>query len=125
MSSFPRTFFAIASVLTALLGGWWLVAPGHALAQWDATAPDAMAVYMGRRYGGMFMGYTVLLWLARATAASPAGRTIAVAGTAVTAAMTALSAWGALSGVAGPTIWGAVAIEAVLAACFARIWLRG
>lgn len=125
MSSFPRTFFAIASALTALLGGWWLVAPGHALAQWGATAPAAMAVYMGRRYGAMFVGYTVLLWLARETAMSPAGRTIAVAGTAVATAMTALSVWGALSGVAGPTIWGAVAIEAVLAACFARIWLGG
>jgi hypothetical protein len=38
--------------------------------------------------------------------------------------MALLSAWGAVSGVAGPLIWTLVAIEVVLAICFARLWLR-
>jgi hypothetical protein len=116
--------FAISSVLTALYAAAWLVAPEYILALWGAPQADAMTAYMSRRYAMMFVGYSVLLWLTRDLSAPPIPRVLAAGGTAVTAAMALLSAWGAVSGVAGPLIWALVAVEAVLAICFARLWLR-
>jgi hypothetical protein len=115
--------FAIASVLTALYAAAWLAAPELMLALWGTPQGGAMTVYMSRRYAVMFVGYSLLLWLARDLSAPPAPRVIAAGGTAVTAAMALLSIWGALSGVAGPLIWSVVAVEVVLAVCFARLWL--
>lgn len=122
--SAARTFFSVAAVLTAGLGLAWFAAPVFMFGQWGIGAPDAAAVYMARRYATMFAGYSVLLWLSRDVTGSPAGRAIAAGGTAVTGVMAAVSAWGALSGVAGPMIWSAVVIEIVLAVFFARVWRR-
>lgn len=119
-----RTFFSVAAVLTLGLGAAWCLAPGAMYGQWGVADPSPIAVYMARRYATMFFGYTVLLWLARDATASPAGRAIAAGGVVVTAVMAAVSAWGAISGVAGPMIWSATVIEIVLAVFFARAWRR-
>lgn len=119
-----RTFFSIAAVLTFAIGAAWLLAPVFMFDQWSVTDPSPIAVYMARRYATLFFGYTVLLWLSRDAATSPAGRPIVAGGTVVSSSIAVVSAWGVLSGVVGPVVWLVTALEVALAAGFARIWFR-
>jgi hypothetical protein len=119
-----KAFFVSAAVLVLLLGLAWLIVPEMMLARWAMEA-DPGAVFMGRRYAGVLLGYAVLLWVARATPPSEAKDAIVVSGIAVTLIVAALSVYGALTRIAGPAIWLSVAIEVLLAAGFIRMWLSG
>lgn len=112
-----KTFLTIAAALTLLLGIAWVAAPQAMYDSWNVY-PDDLRAYMGRRYGGMFFGYSAMLWLARVSGPSPARTAILAGGAVVTTVMAIISIAGALSGVVGPMIWISVAIEALLAAGF-------
>ena len=51
-----KAFFRIAAVLLLLLGIAWVFLPRQMLSLWGAQ-PEGVAVYLGRRYGGLFFGY--------------------------------------------------------------------
>lgn len=112
-----KALFVATTCLTVLLGVGWLFFPQGMLAGWGVEG-DALAVYMARRYGGLFFGYATLLWLARSAGPSPARTAILAGGLVVSVVMTLVSLLGALSGVVGPMAWAAVVVEAVLAAAF-------
>lgn len=112
-----KTLFVVAAALTLLLGVAWTVLPGPMLSSWGVQADD-VAAYMGRRYGGLFFGYAVILWLARASERSAARTAILAGGAIVTTVMAVLSLVGVLTGVVGPALWSAVVIEILLAAGF-------
>jgi len=119
-----RVFLSVAAGLTLLLGVAWLFFPQSMLSSWGVQ-PDPVPAYIGRRYGGLFFGYSAILWLARASGPSPA-RTAILAGSAVvTTVMAIVSLVGALTGVVGPAVWSAVVIEALLAAGFAYYYAKG
>ncbi len=121
---FPlKVFLGVAAGLTLLLGGVWLFFPHAMLASWSVP-PDPVTVYMARRYGGLFFGYSAPLWLGRAVDAAPARRAILAGGLVVTSVMAAVSLLGALTAVVGPAVWAAGATEAVLAAGFAYCYAR-
>jgi len=112
-----RVFLGVAAGLTMLLGVAWLLFPQAMLSSWGAQ-PDPVTVYMARRYGGLFFGYSAILWLARPAGPSPA-RTAILAGVAiVTTVMAIVSLVGVMTGVVGPAVWSAVVIEVLLAAGF-------
>ena len=111
------TFLSVAAAVTGVLGLSWTLVPEPWLALWGLPA-DAGAVYLGRRFGGLFFGYAVTLWLARGAGPSPLRTAILAGGTAVASVMTLLSLYGVVSGIAGPFAWGAVVFEALLAAGF-------
>jgi hypothetical protein len=113
-----KALFVATTVLAVLLGVGWLFFPQAMLAGWS-VAPDAPTVYMARRYGGLFWGYAVLLWLSRSAPESATRTAILAGGTVVNVVMTLVSLLGALSGVVNPTVWFAVAVEGVLAVAFA------
>lgn len=113
-----QRLFATSAVLTGLLGVIWTAAPRFMLGQWGTADPDAMTVYMSRRYGGLFFGYAVLMWLARPAGPSALRRAVLVGGAVVSSVMAAISAVGALSGVVTPVVWGAFALEVGLASWF-------
>ncbi|HET8645468.1 MAG TPA: hypothetical protein VFO85_08285 [Vicinamibacteria bacterium] len=92
------------------------------LSSWGVRT-DAVGVYMARRYGGLFFGYLVILWMARASHGSPAHTAILAGGFIVTALMAVVSLVGLLSGLVGPMVWSAVAVEVLLAAFFAYHYL--
>jgi hypothetical protein len=119
-----KALFGIAAVLTLLLGVVWLFFPESMFSSWGVQ-PDALAIYMARRYGGLLFGYSAILWMARATQASPARTAILAGGAIVTGLMTMVSLVGVLSGVVGPVVWSAVAIEAALAGGFSYYWATG
>jgi hypothetical protein len=112
-----KALFVTTTCLTVLLGVGWLFFPEAMLSGWGVEA-HAPTVYMARRYGGLFWGYAVLLWLSRSAAPSPARTAILAGGTVVNVVMTLVSLLGALSGVVSPAIWFAVAVEGVLAVAF-------
>jgi hypothetical protein len=112
-----RTLFTVTAGLTALLGVGWTFFPHAMFGMW-AVQTDEVGVYMARRYGCLLFGYVVLLWLARTAPASPARSAILVGGAVVTTAMTLVSLYGVLTRLVGPGAWGAVGIEALLAAAF-------
>jgi hypothetical protein len=119
-----KFLFGVAAVLTMLLGVAWLVFPQPMLSSWAVQA-DPVTVYMARRYGGLFFGYSAILWLGRASGPSPA-RTAILAGSAiVTTVMAVVSLVGVLSGVVGPAVWSAAVIEALLALGFAHHYAKG
>ena len=117
-----KTFFIIAAVLTAVLGVAWTLLPRPMLLSWG-VAPDEVAVYMARRYGGLFFGYSVILWLGRASGPSTARTAILAGGGIVTTVMAVVSLVGVLTGVVGPAVWGVVAIEVLLAAGFVYFYV--
>jgi hypothetical protein len=112
-----KGLFVATTCVTLLLGVGWLFFPQAMLSGWG-VAGDPLAVYMARRYGGLFFGYATLLWLGRSAGPSSARTAILAGGVAVSVVMTLVSLLGALSGVVGPMVWLAVAVEAVLAVAF-------
>ncbi len=108
-----KMLFSMAAALTLILGLTWLLVPEQ-MYSLLGVQPDAVAIYMARRYGGLFFGYAVILWLAREAGASPARTAIVAGGAVVSGAMTIISLVGVLSGVVGGALWGAVVIEALL-----------
>ncbi len=117
-----KVLFTTTAVLVVLLGLAWLIATEAMLRSWDVEA-DAVTVYMARRYGGLLLGYALLLWVARVSPPSAARDAIVITGLAVTLVMGALSLYGILAGTVGPAAWSAFVIEAGLAAWFGRAWV--
>lgn len=112
-----KTVFSIAAVLTGALGAAWLLAPAFMLDGWGMTS-DAATIYMARRYGSLFFGYSAILWFARIAGASPARHAIVTGGFVVTTVMAVVSLAGVLGGTIGQMAWSAVVIEVLLAAAF-------
>ena len=112
-----KAFFIVVAVFTALLGLAWVFFPASMLGGWGVE-PNSVAVYMGRRYGGLFFGYSVILWLSRNAGPSPARRAILAGGAVVTGVVGILSVMGAVTGVVGPGVWGAAIPEILLAGAF-------
>jgi hypothetical protein len=117
-----KTLFSIAAALTGLLGVSWLFFPTPMLSGWGVHG-DGVAVYMARRYGGLFFGYCVILWLSRAAPASGARTAILAGSLVVTSVMAVVSLIGVVTGTVGPMAWSAVVVEALLAAGFAYFYV--
>jgi hypothetical protein len=94
------------------------------LCAFGAPQPDAIAVYMARRYGALFFGYAATLWLGRASALSPALKAILGGGVVVSVLICIVSLVGVFTGVVGPAVWGAGVVEALLAAGFIYCYAR-
>jgi low temperature requirement protein LtrA len=112
-----KILFKATAALTFVLGVVWLAFPEAMLASWGLHG-DRIAVYMARRYGGLFFGYSVILWLTPATQPSPARTAILVGGAIATGLMAVVSFMGVVTGTVGPVVWSAVVIESCLAAAF-------
>ena len=113
----PKLVFSVGAAVTGVLGLAYLAAPALMLGS-VGISPEQATVYMTRRYGAALLGYSAVLWFARAAAASPARHAIAVGGFVVTALLAVLSLAGVLGGTVGPAAWRSVVFEALLAAGF-------
>jgi hypothetical protein len=118
-----KVLFSIAAGLTLALGLAWLFVPEGMLSSWGVEA-DPATVYMGRRYGGQFFGYAAILWLTRRSPASEARTSILTGAAVVTTVLAIVSVAGAITGVVGPAVWIAAAVESLLAAGFAFYLIR-
>jgi hypothetical protein len=118
-----RTLFSLSAALAAFLAVAWLAFPGVMLTGWGVHG-DNVTVYVARRYGALFIGYAVLLWLARSAEPGRSTTAILAGGAVVTAVIGIISLLGALTGIVGPLIWSAVVIEITLAVAFTSFLLR-
>src|SRR5262245_35013030 len=100
-----------------LLGVAWLASPASALSSWGVSVEPG-AVYLGRRYGVLFLGYAVILWCGRGLESPPARRAILLGNAVVNAGMMLASMWGATTRVVAPSVWGAAVVEGMLATAF-------
>jgi hypothetical protein len=98
-------------MLTFGFAAFWLFAHRAMLGLWQLGAGDPPTVYMARRFAGLFLGYAVLLWLARKEPPSRSTFAVCIAGATITGSSCMLSAYGALDGVAGAVAWAAALIE--------------
>lgn len=112
-----KTLFVVTAAITAALGLAWVFAPQAMYSGWGVGG-DAVGTYMARRYGGLFFGYAVILWMARSSEPSTARTAILAGGAVVATIMAILSLIGVLTAVVGPVVWSVVALEVLLAAGF-------
>lgn len=112
-----KRLFIIAAALNLVLGSMWLLFPELMLRRWDVAA-DQGAMYMGRRYGMLFLGLAILLWVARAAGPSPARTGILAGGMFMTLGLAIMGIIGAVTGTVGPMIWISIGLEVLLCAAF-------
>ena len=75
----PKLVFSVAAAVTGVLGLAYLAAPDLMLGSLGVS-PEQATVFMTRRYGAALVGYSAILWFARAAAASPARHAIGTGG---------------------------------------------
>ena len=117
-----KTFLSVVAVLMILLGGGWLFFPEAMLGSWSVQT-DPIGVYVARRYGSLLFGYAAILWLGRSSGPSPARAAILGGGAFVSALVALVSFEGVWTRTIGRSAWGAVVVEALLAAGFIYLFL--
>lgn len=117
-----KTTAVITSVVTFVLGVGYLFAGALLVGRWEIE-PTGSVLLLGRRMGALYLGLSVLYFLARNTPAS-ATRTALSTGVLATCSLLAiLGIYEHSTGRAGAAILVSVAIEALLALAFLRILL--
>jgi hypothetical protein len=123
-----RWAFAVTAILSLAIAIAWLFAPHLMLSLWSLQDKGAPTVYMARRFGGMFLGYGLLLWWTRNELPSPASFAICIASATMMGTSCILSAYGSMSGPCGTMGWTAAAIEGagfcLFAALSVWVWQR-
>jgi hypothetical protein len=119
-----KIFFSVGAAITLLLGVAWTLFPETMLSSWGIHA-DSAAIYVARRYGGLFFGYALILWLAKQSEPSTARTAILAGGALVTLGMAVLSVFGIVTRAAGPGVGVAAVVEVLLALGFIRFCVAG
>ena len=115
-----RTLAVITSVVTLVLGAGFLFAGTLLVGRWQIE-PTASVLLLGRRIGALYLGLSVIFFLARSAPTSVA-RTALCAGTAVACSSLALLGVFELSaGRVGPAILASVVVESLLALGYVRV----
>jgi hypothetical protein len=115
-----RTLAVFTAIVTFLLGVGYLFAGATVVGRWQIE-PTESVLLLGRRIGALYLGLSVIYFLARAVPAS-ASRTALCAGTALTCCvLVVLGIYEFSAGRIGSGIFVSVAIEAFLALGY--IWL--
>jgi hypothetical protein len=115
-----RTIAVISAIVTLVLGLGYLFAGAFMVARWQIQPTDSVLL-LGRRIGGVYLGLSVMFFLARSAPVSLT-RTALSAGTAVAVSSLALLGVYELTAAhAGPGILVSVALESLLALGYIRI----
>ncbi len=115
-----KTVAVVTAVVAFILGLAYLFAGELVVGRWQIEPTDSVLL-LGRRMGALYLGLSVILFLARSTPVSPA-RTALSAGAAVTLwLLVFLGVCELVAGHAGPGILASILVETVLA--LAYTWL--
>jgi len=115
-----KTVAVVTAAVTLVLGAGYLLAGSLLIGRWQIE-PTETVLLMGRRMGALYLGLSVIFFLARSVAAS-AARTALCVGTVVTCLLLALlGAFELSAGRVGPGILASVAIETMLALAYLRL----
>ena len=117
-----RATATVTSVITLLLGAAYALAGPLVLSRWQLL-PDASALLLARRVGALYLGLSVIFFLARSAPSSPARKALS-AGTAVACFLLATTGLHAIfTGLVGPGMLVSVALELLLSLAFLRLFV--
>ena len=115
-----RTIAVITAIVALVLGTGWLLAGTLMAGRWQIESTESVLL-MGRRIGAVYLGLSVMFFLAKSAPVSVA-RTALSTGTVLVCSLLAfLGLYEFSSGRAGPAILVSVAIELLFALGYARI----
>ncbi len=115
-----RTTALVTSLVVLVLGVGYLFAGSLLVGRWQIE-PTQSVLLFGRRIGALYLGLSVIFFLARSAPVSVA-RTALGAGTALACSLLALlGVYEFSAGRAGPAILASAAVEALLAIGYIRI----
>jgi hypothetical protein len=112
-----RTVATITSILLFILGAGYLFAGGIVVGRWNIQATGDVLV-IARRIGAIYLGLSVLFYMARTVPASAARIAISAGATTVLSLLVALGIYEFLAERVGPGIFGSVGVELLLAIGF-------
>ena len=119
-----RAMAVITAIVTLLLGAGYLFAGALVIGRWQIEPSDGVLL-LGRRMGALYLGLSVMFFLARSAPAS-VGRTALSVGAAVVCSLLALlGIYEFAAGRAGAGILASVAIEALLALGYGWVLAAG
>jgi len=117
-----KTIANISAIVSFLLGAGYLLFGELVMGRWQIPITDSVLL-VGRRIGALYLGLSVIFFLARSAPASVA-RIALCAGTAIALSVLALLGIYELSvGHVGKGILASIAIESLLAIAYVRILL--
>lgn len=109
-----RAIATITSVLLFLLGVGYLFAGATVVGRWDLQATEGVLL-VARRIGAIYVGLSVLFFMAKNVSASPARTAMSAGGVAVLSLLVILGVYEFLGGRVGAGIFVSVGIESLLA----------
>lgn len=112
-----RTVAAITSVLLFLLGAGYLFAGETVVGRWDLPATDGVLL-MARRIGAIYLGLSVLFFMAKNVPLSAARTAMSTGAVAVLSLLAILGVYEFSAGRVGPGIFISAGIESALAVAF-------
>jgi hypothetical protein len=119
------SFRAVASITAAVLfvlGLGYLFAGSLVVARWQLEPTDAVLL-LGKRIGALYLGLSVMFFLARPVPISLARTALSAGAGVVCTLLSTLGVYEFLVGHSGPAILASACIEALLAVAYARILL--
>ena len=103
-----RILLSVYAVLMALGGLIWLLLPAQHLVLYGVTAPDPLALLLGRFAGTMAIALAVMAWNARRAPRSPARHALVLGITVANTLGAAVCVLSAMSGRLNAFAWGPV-----------------
>jgi hypothetical protein len=117
-----KTTAMIAACVAFLLGAGYLFVGELVVGRWHIPISDSVLL-IGRRIGALYIGLSIIFFLARSAPVSPA-RSALCAGTAVALSiLVLLGVYELFAGRLGSGILASMIIEALLATAFVRIFI--
>lgn len=112
----------VGMVATLLLALGWLFLGGAMIKRWGAQ-PTEIALVLGRRIGGIYLGLSLLYFLVRGSQSAEVVLAVSTVTVVVTAVLAGLGVFDYLRGRVGPAIIISVALELFLCVGFGRLAL--
>ena len=110
----------VTAVVTFVLGAGYILAGNLLVARWDIEPTESVLLF-GRRLGAAYLGLSVIFWLARTLAPSPARSALATGAVVTCSVLAILGIYDWSAGHAAAPILISSALEAFLAISFLRI----
>jgi hypothetical protein len=115
-----RTMAVITAIVTLLLGAAYLFAGALVVGRWQIEPSDGVLL-LGRRMGAIYLGLSVMFFLARSVPVSVCRTALSVGAAVVCSLLALLGICEFAAGRAGAGILASVAIEALLALGYAWV----
>lgn len=112
-----RTVATITSILLFILGAGYLFAGAIVVGRWALPATDEVLL-VARRIGAIYLGLSVLFFMARSAPVSAARIAISAGATAVLSLLVVLGIYEFVAGHVGAGIFGSAGVELLLAIGF-------